>query len=141
MPVKGPAALERWLAEHPGWESVVVAVPEEATSSSAGSALTSEAARALEKAAMAEARGGGEGAKSSSSKGDIVVPDDEYTPLQPGNANYYQLAHTTKEEVKEQPAMIVGGQLKEYQIHGLVSVNVAKRAKNEPLLIIFSWLV
>lgn len=33
--------------------------------------------------------------------------------------DYYQVAHRIKEEVKEQPKLLVGGQLKEYQIKGL----------------------
>lgn len=33
--------------------------------------------------------------------------------------DYYQVAHRIKEEVKEQPRMLVGGQLKEYQVKGL----------------------
>lgn len=33
--------------------------------------------------------------------------------------DYYQVAHSIKEEIKEQPKMLVGGQLKEYQLKGL----------------------
>lgn len=33
--------------------------------------------------------------------------------------DYYQVAHRIKEEVKEQPSILVGGQLKEYQLKGL----------------------
>lgn len=33
--------------------------------------------------------------------------------------DYYQVAHTIKEEVKEQPSILVGGKLKEYQLKGL----------------------
>lgn len=33
--------------------------------------------------------------------------------------DYYQVAHRIKEEVKEQPKILVGGQLKEYQLKGL----------------------
>ncbi|CUM65286.1 uncharacterized protein PRCAT00002921001 [Priceomyces carsonii] len=33
--------------------------------------------------------------------------------------DYYQVAHRVQEEVKEQPKILVGGQLKEYQIKGL----------------------
>jgi ATP-dependent helicase STH1/SNF2 len=32
---------------------------------------------------------------------------------------YYRLAHTVIEEIKTQPSMLVGGQLKEYQMQGL----------------------
>ena len=43
------------------------------------------------------------------------VEDDEYRNAG-GEANYYSIAHTIKEEVKCQPAMLVNGQLKEYQV-------------------------
>ncbi|KAL9612428.1 MAG: hypothetical protein Q9167_002976 [Letrouitia subvulpina] len=33
--------------------------------------------------------------------------------------DYYQVAHRIKEEIKEQPSLLVGGTLKEYQIKGL----------------------
>ena len=33
--------------------------------------------------------------------------------------DYYQVAHRIKEEIKEQPTILVGGKLKEYQIKGL----------------------
>lgn len=33
--------------------------------------------------------------------------------------DYYQVAHRIKEEIKEQPKMLIGGQLKEYQLKGL----------------------
>ena len=33
--------------------------------------------------------------------------------------DYYQVAHRVKEEVKEQPSILVGGTLKEYQVKGL----------------------
>lgn len=33
--------------------------------------------------------------------------------------DYYQVAHSIKEEIKEQPKILVGGQLKEYQMKGL----------------------
>lgn len=34
-------------------------------------------------------------------------------------SNYYEIAHAIKEEVRAQPALLVGGTLKEYQIHGI----------------------
>ncbi|EXJ80412.1 hypothetical protein A1O1_08557 [Capronia coronata CBS 617.96] len=36
-----------------------------------------------------------------------------------GKVDYYAVAHRIKEEVNEQPAMLVGGTLKEYQLKGL----------------------
>lgn len=32
---------------------------------------------------------------------------------------YYKIAHTVHEEINQQPDCLVGGQLKEYQMHGL----------------------
>lgn len=32
---------------------------------------------------------------------------------------YYRLTHSVKEEINEQPKMLVGGQLKSYQMFGL----------------------
>lgn len=38
---------------------------------------------------------------------------------QNSNAIYYNLTHTIKEEVTRQPTILSGGELKNYQIHGL----------------------
>ena len=43
------------------------------------------------------------------------VGDDEYLSIT-GEKNYYFIAHTIKEEVKEQASIMVNGKLKEYQI-------------------------
>jgi len=39
--------------------------------------------------------------------------DDEYKE---SSQNYYTLAHSTRESIKEQPEMMCHGQLKEYQV-------------------------
>ena len=44
-----------------------------------------------------------------------IEDDEEGGP----KVDYYQVAHRIKEEVLEQPKMLVGGQLKEYQLKGL----------------------
>ena len=44
------------------------------------------------------------------------VEDDEYKEVIGGEKNYYSIAHTIKEEVREQPTILVNGRLKEYQI-------------------------
>lgn len=44
------------------------------------------------------------------------VEDDEYKESGGGEKNYYFIAHTIKEEVHEQPSILVNGQLKEYQV-------------------------
>lgn len=49
--------------------------------------------------------------------------DDEYKPPDESCANslqsYYTLAHAIREEVKEQPSILVNGSLKKYQLSGL----------------------
>ena len=43
--------------------------------------------------------------------------DDEYSHQKKGAMqNYYGIAHTLREPVEEQPALIVNGRLKEYQV-------------------------
>lgn len=44
------------------------------------------------------------------------VEDDEYKEVIVGEKNYYSIAHTIREEVHEQPAILVNGRLKEYQV-------------------------
>lgn len=44
------------------------------------------------------------------------VEDDEYKESGGGEKNYYFIAHTIKEEVYEQPNILVNGKLKEYQV-------------------------
>lgn len=39
--------------------------------------------------------------------------------LQQGEQNYYSLAHSVREEIKEQATTLVNGKLKEYQLKGL----------------------
>ena len=48
----------------------------------------------------------------------VEEPTDNVDELRE-KIDYYQVAHRIKEEVKEQPSILVGGQLKEYQIKGL----------------------
>lgn len=46
--------------------------------------------------------------------------DGEETAVEgESNADYYQAAHRTKETVEEQPSILIGGKLKEYQLKGL----------------------
>lgn len=44
---------------------------------------------------------------------------EEGKPSTSSSKTYYTAAHTIQEEVKEQPEMLVGGQLKEYQLAGV----------------------
>lgn len=42
--------------------------------------------------------------------------DDEYEARKGSDKNYYQIAHTLKEPVVEQPTMLAFGKLKAYQV-------------------------
>lgn len=45
------------------------------------------------------------------------MEDDEYTARTANSTqNYYNFAHRISETVTEQPTMLVGGKLKEYQV-------------------------
>lgn len=56
--------------------------------------------------------------KVQQAESDEVVEEDTVDELRE-KIDYYQVAHRIKEEVKEQPKILVGGQLKEYQLKGL----------------------
>lgn len=43
--------------------------------------------------------------------------DDEYEARKGSDKNYYQIAHTLKEPVIEQPSMLAFGKLKAYQVY------------------------
>ena len=49
----------------------------------------------------------------------VPVDDVEIEETDKEKIDYYQVAHRVKEEIKEQPSILVGGKLKEYQIKGL----------------------
>ena len=55
--------------------------------------------------------------------------DDEYESRKGSDKNYYQIAHTLKEPVAEQPAMLSFGTLKEYQVSLLSCVCVLERGR------------
>jgi len=38
--------------------------------------------------------------------------------LQDGGPDYYTMAHTISEQISEQPSILNGGELKEYQLKG-----------------------
>ncbi|KAK5780052.1 hypothetical protein RI543_002592 [Arxiozyma heterogenica] len=54
-------------------------------------------------------------ASSVSGENELINVDVE----EQENADYYNVAHRIKEEIKQQPSILVGGTLKEYQIKGL----------------------
>ena len=39
--------------------------------------------------------------------------------------NYYNIAHELKEDVKQQPSILVGGTLKEYQVRVVMALSEA----------------
>lgn len=46
--------------------------------------------------------------------------DDEYDTRKGSDANYYSIAHTLRETVSQQPGIMAFGQMKEYQVRGMV---------------------
>jgi ATP-dependent helicase STH1/SNF2 len=46
-------------------------------------------------------------------------PEEPEAEQDGGKVDYYSVAHRIKEEIKEQPALLTGGTLKEYQVKGL----------------------
>lgn len=53
------------------------------------------------------------------SKNVPTTPEEEVDEEKREKVDYYQVAHRIKEEVHRQPSILVGGQLKEYQLKGL----------------------
>lgn len=47
------------------------------------------------------------------------ISDSEEEADGGAKVDYYQVAHRVKEEIKEQPSLLIGGTLKEYQVKGL----------------------
>ncbi|KAL6631335.1 hypothetical protein ACP70R_028185 [Stipagrostis hirtigluma subsp. patula] len=56
-----------------------------------------------------------------SDKTDTDIEDESYQPQHylESNEKYYQLAHSVKETVNDQPSYLQGGKLREYQMNGL----------------------
>lgn len=66
-------------------------------------------------------------AKEKNDTEDGEAKTDDGQPKPASSKTYYTAAHAIQEEVKEQPEMLVGGQLKEYQvcfIDHLLNVNI-----------------
>jgi SWI/SNF-related matrix-associated actin-dependent regulator of chromatin subfamily A protein 2/4 len=117
--------LEAWLEAHPGWE----VVPREVIDSDHEDGEDDE---------NSNMGGGGGGVAanngttsvdeqpktSEAASGDgIIEPrkevDDEYNSSHPGKSSYYGMAHKHVERITEQANLLVGGQLKQYQVKGL----------------------
>lgn len=47
------------------------------------------------------------------------MEDDEYKAVNNDTQNYYNFAHRVRESVTQQPTILIGGSLKEYQVKGL----------------------
>ena len=63
------------------------------------------------------------GASAVIKKHKTKVEDDEYKNAG-GEANYYSIAHTIKEEIKSQPSIMENGTLKEYQIKVAIYISL-----------------
>ncbi|CAG0885583.1 unnamed protein product [Darwinula stevensoni] len=110
--------LEAWLEMHPGWEPAPRDEADEEEDED------SEEDDDEQDGNEGRGRSGNDPeVKTEEDKAKEVitkakVEDDEYKTLS-GEKNYYAIAHTIQEEVKEQASILVNGSLKEYQIKGL----------------------
>ncbi|GAV51235.1 hypothetical protein ZYGR_0AD04180 [Zygosaccharomyces rouxii] len=57
--------------------------------------------------------------KEDSEDHDIVSTMNDDDDEESSNVDYYNVAHRIQEDIKEQPSILIGGQLKEYQMKGL----------------------
>ncbi len=97
--------LEAWLEKNPGWEEAPRDTDSEDDSDTE------------ERQKMGE-----DNEKDIIDKAKREAEDEDIK----ANQDYYQIAHTVTESITEQSSLLVGGQLKEYQIKGLewlVSLN------------------
>ena len=62
---------------------------------------------------------GRKAADSDDRAGKIIDSGDEDDDEDQQNTDYYNVAHRIKEEINQQPSILVGGTLKEYQLKGL----------------------
>lgn len=115
--------LHRWLNMHPGWDWI-----DDDDDENDGSP-EKKAKPKLEEQPQLERNSSAEGSEDTTDKsaqsGDpeandlinqVKVEDDEYRTEE---QTYYSIAHTVHEKVTEQAAIMVNGQLKEYQLKGL----------------------
>ncbi|KAJ3265203.1 hypothetical protein HDU77_006058 [Chytriomyces hyalinus] len=49
----------------------------------------------------------------------VIIPDDDEAAANGAAPDYYAVAHRIKEKISKQSSLLVGGQLKEYQVKGL----------------------
>ncbi|KFD51437.1 hypothetical protein M513_07650 [Trichuris suis] len=114
--------LEAWLETHPGYE--VVSRDEhggdgEESVSSDSDNDSSDEVRITESSVAAVVASDIDAANKAIIQA-AQNEDDEYTPSTSlDEHSYYNTAHRNREPIYEQPAILVGGQLKEYQKRGL----------------------
>lgn len=102
--------LEKWLTEHPGYETVSSDEEEEETEENEDDSAVVAGTEKMDmddpKAVIAKAQ---------------TTMDDEYTfDMRKGSEKtYYSIAHTLREPITEQPKILTNGKLKQYQISGL----------------------
>jgi SWI/SNF-related matrix-associated actin-dependent regulator of chromatin subfamily A protein 2/4 len=106
--------LDTWLDEHPGWEAVPRELDneeedEEPVINTTSQNEADEAVRQEINRQMTE----GDDETEVLDK----VEDDEYNSS--SGSGYYGVAHRIRERVTEQASILVGGQLKNYQVRGL----------------------
>ncbi|CDW52317.1 transcription activator BRG1 [Trichuris trichiura] len=114
--------LEAWLETHPGYEVVSRdehgGDGEESVSSDSDNDSTDEA-RITESSVAAVVASDIDAANKAIIQA-AQNEDDEYTPSTSlDEHSYYNTAHRNREPIYEQPSVLVGGQLKEYQKRGL----------------------
>ncbi|XP_055342258.1 transcription activator BRG1-like [Paramacrobiotus metropolitanus] len=102
--------LEQWLEQHPEYE----VAPRDESEDEEGSENEEEAKRKNVETGKADE-------EVQELLRTAKAEDDEYgqSEVDAANQNYYQMAHAIREVVTVQPSIMVGGQLKAYQLKGL----------------------
>lgn len=120
--------MEAWLEAHPGWEVVPREVidsdhedgeDDENSNMGGGVGANNGTTSVDEQPKTSEAASGGDGNDAQSSIEPRKEVDDEYNSSHPGKSSYYGMAHKHVERITEQANLLVGGQLKQYQVKGL----------------------
>jgi ATP-dependent helicase STH1/SNF2 len=73
----------------------------------------------LQKQAVAASGAGGAGTSADGASAAPMLQEESAADKYSERSQYYKLAHTVGERIETQPAMLQGGQLKEYQLSGL----------------------
>ena len=96
--------LESWLEKNPGYEEV----PRDEDSDDDSDDEEKKAAATDTEDVIAKAKEEAAAAQKADEEGAVAKGED-----------YYAIAHTISEEITKQSTLLVGGQLKEYQLKGL----------------------